>query len=188
LRRQEDAVTRNVIVGSVLLAGGAALVDVGFWTDHPALEQAGNLAMILAGVGLMFLPAALGTTPKLGRVLYWSGIALASLVDVPAVLDPADLRAGRVLGFPAMLLLSTGLVLLWRRTRITALLVAAVWFFIQITPNVLLFIIPNQRPSFVLQVIGVAIALSAAAVGAGTRPRKPDGATTDVPIPTAPTR
>lgn len=155
--------TRKVIVGAGLLIGGAVLVDVGFFLGVPALERVGNVALILSGVGLLFLPAALGPTPRLGRVLYWSGIVLASLVDVPAVLDPTDLRAGRLLGFPAMLLLSVGLVLLWRRTRIAALLVAAAWFFIQLVPNVMLFIIPNERPSFVLQVTGVAIALGVAA-------------------------
>lgn len=154
--------TRKVIVGAGLLIGGAVLVDVGFVAGAPALERIGNVALILSGVGLLFLPAALGPTPRLGRALYRSGIVLASLVDVPAVLDPSDLRAGRLLGFPAMLLLSVGLILLWRRTRITALLVAAAWFYIQLVPNVMLFIIPNQRPSFVLQVAGVAIALGVA--------------------------
>jgi hypothetical protein len=82
---------------------------------------------------------------------------------VPALLDPADLRAGRALGFPAMLLLSTGLLLLWRSHREPALLIAALWFVVQLPPNVLLFIVPDGRPSFVLQVIGVAGALAVAA-------------------------
>lgn len=159
---------RKVIVGAGLLIGGAVLVDVGFVVGEPTLERIGNIALVLAGIGLVFLPAALGPTPRLGRILYWSGIVLASLVDVPAVLDPSDLRAGRLLGFPAMVLLSVGLVLLWRQTRITTLLVGAAWFFVQLVPNVLLFIIPNERPSFVLQVTGVAVALGWAAT---RRPR-----------------
>ena len=155
--------SRNVMRGAVLLTAGAVLVDLGFWVDQPLLERVGNVAMILAGLGLAFLPAALGRTSRGGRICYWAGLALASLVDVPAVLDPSDLRAGRALGFPAMLLLSIGLVLMWRSARHRSLLVAASWFFVQLGPNVALFIIPNERPSFALQVAGVAVALAVAA-------------------------
>lgn len=143
---------------------GAALVDLGYRVGQPALERTGNGVMILAGIGLAFLPAALGgRSTTAGRRCYWAGLALASLVDVPALLDPTDLRAGRALGFPAMLLLSTGLFLLWRGRREPALLVAALWFFVQLPPNVPLFIIPDGRPSFVLQVAGWAAALAVAA-------------------------
>jgi hypothetical protein len=152
-----------VVAGAVALFVGAALVDLGYRVAQPALERAGNGVMILAAIGLAFLPAALGATSAAGRRFYWAGLALASLVDVPALFDPTDLRAGRTLGFPAMLLLSTGLFLLWRRRREPALLAAALWFFVQLPPNVLLFIIPDGRPSFVLQVIGCAGALAVAA-------------------------
>jgi hypothetical protein len=154
---------RRVLAGAVALVGGAALVDVGFRLGLPAVERAGNAAMILASLGLAFLPKALGATPRVGRRLYWAGLALATVVDVPALIDPADLRAGRVLGFPAMLLMTVGLIVLWRRVREPALLVAALWFFVQLPPNVFLFIIPDQRPSFVLQVTGCAVALAVAA-------------------------
>jgi hypothetical protein len=157
---------RKVIAGAVTLAAGAALVDLGFRAGQPTLERAGNAAMILAGIGLAFLPRALGATPATGRRLYWAGLALASLVDVPALFDPTDLRAGRALGFPAMLLMSAGLLLLWRRHREPALLVAALWFFVQLVPNVLVFIIPDGRPSFALQVLGCAAALAVAATRA----------------------
>lgn len=153
----------RVMFGAILLLGGAVLVDLGFWVDQPLLERLGNVVMIVAAAGLAWLPAALGTTSRPGRICYLAGLALATLVDIPAVFDPTDLRAGRALGFPAMLLLSAGLVLLWRHARHSSLLVAAAWFFVQLGPNVALFIVPNERPSFALQVGGVAIALAVTA-------------------------
>jgi hypothetical protein len=153
---------RLVVAGAALLVTGAALVDIGFRIGAPALEQVGNAAMVLAGAGLAYLPGALGLRAGAGRWLYWAGTALASLVDVPAVLDPGDLRAGRALGFPAMILLSAGLVLMWRRTREPFLLAAAAWFVVQLGPNVAFFIVPEGRPSFLLQVSGVAAAVAAA--------------------------
>jgi hypothetical protein len=176
---------RAVVTGASALMIGAALVDIGFRIGAVHVERAGNAVMVVAGLGLAALPRALGTRGRTGPWLYWTGTALASLVDIPAMIDPADLRAGRVLGFPAMILLSAGLVMIWRRTRRTELLAAAAWFFVQLAPNVTLFIIPYQRPSFLLQVTGVAVALTVAAV------RHPSAAadrttSTDTPSPAPP--
>jgi hypothetical protein len=157
---------RRVVLGSVLLMGGAAMVDAGFASGVPLLEQVGNAAMLTAGAGLAFLPFALGRSTRPGRLLYWAGLALASLVDVPAIVDPANLEAGRALGVPAMLLLSAGYLLLWRARRSPALLVAGLWFFVQFGPNLALFILPAGRPSFALQVVGIAIATVVAAARA----------------------
>ncbi len=161
----------RVVVGAGLLLGGAVLIDTGWWLGQPDLQRSGNAAVVLAGVGLAFLPAALGARSRPGRILYWAGTALASLVDVPAVIDPSDLRLGSVLGLPAMLLLSTGLVLLWREQRSPALLAAAVWFAIQLPVNLALFIGPTGRPSFVLQTIGVAAALTVAVLASSAHRR-----------------
>ena len=60
---------RRVLAGAVALICGAALVDFGFRFDLTALERVGNAAMILAGVGLAYLPRALGPTPRAGRLL-----------------------------------------------------------------------------------------------------------------------
>jgi hypothetical protein len=153
----------KVIAGAATLVAGAAVVDLGYAAGQPALEQVGNALAALGGIGLAFLPRALGVTSGAGRWVFWAGLALASLVDLPAVLDPTDLRAGRALGFPAMILLSAGLVLLWRRAREPFLLVAAAWFFVQFVPNVAFFIVPNARPSFILQVTGSVVPMAVAA-------------------------
>ena len=152
-----------VVAGAVLLAAGAAAVDIGFLTGRPALERLGNLALVGTAPLLAFLPPALGVCSRAARSLYWAGTALASVVDIPAVLDPTDLRAGRLLGVPAMVLMSVGLWLMWRERRSPALLAGAIWFVVQLAPNALLFIGPYGRPSFVLQVIGLAVAFVAAA-------------------------
>lgn len=54
--------------------------------------------------------------------------------------------------------------------RLAPLLVAGLWFVVQFVPDVVLFVLPNGRPSFVLQVAGVAVALG---VVAGTVRRRP---------------
>jgi hypothetical protein len=176
---------RRVLIGSALLAGGAVLVDVGFATGAPQLERVGNAAMVLAGIGLAFLPLALARSTRTGRLLYWTGLALASLIDVPAVVDPSDLGAGKLLGVPAMLLLSAGFLLLWRAQRIPALLVGALWFAVQFGPNLALFILPTGRPSFVLQVVGAAAATASAAVAAARAQRSGSAVTRDTSAPRA---
>lgn len=116
-----------VWVGCALLLLGAACVELGAFSDRPVLAQVGFAMIVLSGAGLAFLPFALGPTPAVGRILYWIGVAIVSLVDVPSVLDPDDLRLGNVLGPPGILALSAGLVIMWWRTRNRWLIAAVGW-------------------------------------------------------------
>jgi hypothetical protein len=88
------------------------------------------------------------------------GICLASIVDVPAILDPNDLEAGGAIGPIGLLLHSTGF-LAWfvaiRHTgrlagwRLYTFLAAGLWFPMTFpTVQLPLFVIPNGRPSFIL--------------------------------------
>ena len=82
-----------------------------------------------------------------------------------------------------MLLLTAGFVLLWRARRIPALLLGAAWFFVQFGPNLALFILPTGRPSFLLQVVGVAVAAVAAAIAAARDQRSGSAVTREMSAP-----
>jgi hypothetical protein len=88
------------------------------------------------------------------------GICLASIVDVPAILDPTDLEAGGALGPLGLLLISIGF-LAWFVSirgagslagwRLYIFLAAGLWFPLTFpTFQLPLFVIPNGRPSFIL--------------------------------------
>jgi len=156
------------IVGGALLAMGAILIDLGWSIDRPALGSLGNALSAAAGLGLLFLPFGLrasgvgGTGPlaNAGTAALAIGICLASIVDVPAIMDPTTLEAGGAIGPIGLLLLSIGF-LCWfiviRRTggllgwRQYIFLAAGLWFPLTFPAVQLpLFVIPNGRPSFVL--------------------------------------
>lgn len=172
---QNAAGTRRVrafgtltMVGGAALIMGAVLVDLGASVEWPVLGSLGNALSAGAGLGLIFLPFGLFASRVGGRGLLANagvaclaiGICLVSSVDVPAILDPTDLEAGRALGPVGLMLLSVGF-LAWfvaiRRTGILSgwrryiFLVAGLWFFLTFpTVQLSLFVIPNGRPSFVL--------------------------------------
>lgn len=156
------------MVGGATLLVGAMLVDLGYFTGLPALESLGNTLSAGASLGLLFLPAGLlasrvggsGALANAGAACLVIGISIVSIVDVPAILNPADLEAGGALGPVGLVLLSSGF-LAWfaaiRRAGVLSgwrryiFLVAGLWFFLTFpTIQLPLFVIPNERPSFVL--------------------------------------
>jgi hypothetical protein len=156
------------MIGGALLTSGAILVDLGWFVDIPAIASLGNALSAISGLGLIFLPFGLrasglggtGILATVGAASLVIGICLASIVDVPAVLDPTDLEAGGALGPIGLLLLSIGF-LAWfvaiRRAgglagwRLYTFLAAGLWFPVTFpTVQLPLFVIPNGRPSFIL--------------------------------------
>jgi hypothetical protein len=156
------------VIGGALLTVGAILIDLGTFVDLPALASLGNALSAISGPGLLFLPIGLlasrlggtGILATAGTVSLVIGICLASIVDVPAILDPTDLEAGGALGPIGLLLLSIGF-LAWfvaiRRAgglagwRLYMFLAAGLWFPVTFpTVQLPLFVIPNGRPSFIL--------------------------------------
>jgi hypothetical protein len=156
------------MVGGTLLAVGAILIDVGWFVDLPAIASLGNTLAAISGLGLLFLPLGLrasrlggtGILATVGTASLVIGICLASIVDVPAILDPTDVEAGGALGPIGLLLLSLGF-LSWfvaiRRAgglagwRLYTFLAAGLWFPLTFpTIQLPLFVIPNGRPSFFL--------------------------------------
>jgi hypothetical protein len=115
------------------------------------------------------------------------GICLASLADIPTILDPTDLEADGALGPIGLVLLSAGF-LLWfvaiRQARVLGgwrqylFVVAGLWFPLTF-PNVQLplFVIPNGRLSFVL----LAAAPGLLQLLMGMVVRKQVGATSNLP-------
>ena len=156
------------MVGAALLTVGAVLIDLGWMIDLPALGSLGNALSAAAGLGLLFLPLGLYASRRGGAGWLVSaatassliGICLASIVDVPAILDPTDLESGGALGPVGLVLLSAGFLAWFAAIRRTGdlggwqqyiFLVAGLWFpltfpIIQLP----LFVIPNGRPSFIL--------------------------------------
>jgi hypothetical protein len=156
------------MIGGALLTSGAILVDLGWFVDMPAIASLGNALSAISGLGLIFLPFGLrasglggtGILATVGAASLVIGICLASIVDVPAILDPTDLEAGGALGPIGLLLLSIGF-LAWfvaiRRAgglagwRLYTFLAAGLWFPVTFpTVQLPLFVIPNGRPSFIL--------------------------------------
>ena len=104
------------MIGGALLTVGAILIDLGWFVDLPAIASLGNALAAISGLGLLFLPFGLrasglggtGLLATVGTASLVIGICLASIVDVPAILDPTDLEAGGALGPIGLLLLSIG--------------------------------------------------------------------------------
>ena len=156
------------MIGGALLTVGAILIDLGWFVDLPTIASLGNALAAISGLGLLFLPFGLrasglggtGLLATVGTASLVIGICLASIIDVPAILDPTDLEAGGALGPIGLLLLSIGF-LSWfvtiRRAgglagwRLYTLLAAGLWFPLTFpTVQLPLFVIPNGRPSFIL--------------------------------------
>lgn len=156
------------MVGGAALTVGAILVDFGWIVDVPAIASLGNALSAGAGLGLLFLPIGLlasrlggtGAITNAGTAALVIGICLVSLVDIPAILDPTDLRAGGALGPIGLLLLSAGF-LSWfvairradtvRGWRRYLFLISGLWFPLTFPAVQLpLFVIPAGRPSFIL--------------------------------------
>ena len=156
------------MIGGALLTVGAILIDLGWFVDLPTIASLGNALAAISGLGLLFLPFGLrasglgdtGILATVGTASLVIGICLASIVDVPAILDPTDLEAGGALGPIGLLLLSIGF-LSWfvtiRRAgglagwRLYTFLAAGLWFPLTFpTVQLPLFVIPNGRPSFIL--------------------------------------
>ena len=148
---------------------GAILIDLGWFVDRPALGSLGNALSAAAGLGLLFLPFGLrasrvggtGLLATAGTAALAIGICLASIVDVPAILDPTALEAGGAMGPIGLLLLSIGFLCVvhcdptYRRScwagDCTLFLAAGLWFPLTFpTVQLPLFVIPNGRPSFIL--------------------------------------
>ena len=178
------------MIGGALLTVGAILIDLGWFVDLPAIASLGNALAAISGLGLLFLPFGLrasglggtGLLATVGTASLVIGICLASIVDVPAILDPTDLQAGGALGPIGLLLLSIGF-LSWfvtiRRAgglagwRLYTLLAAGLWFPLTFpTVQLPLFVIPNGRPSFIL-LAGV-LGVMQLVVGMVVRERAPD--------------
>jgi hypothetical protein len=95
---------------------GAALIDLGWFVDLPFITSLGNALSAISGLGLLFLPFGLrasrvggtGILAYVGTVSLVIGICLASIVDVPPILDPTDFEAGGAMGPIGLLLLSIG--------------------------------------------------------------------------------
>ena len=133
------------MIGGALLTIGAILVDLGWFVDLPAITSLGNALSAISGLGLLFPPFGLrashlggkGILATAGTVTLAIGILLASLVDVPTILDPTDLEPGGAMGPIGLLLLSIGF-LAWfvaiRRAgglagwRLYGLVAAGLWF------------------------------------------------------------
>jgi hypothetical protein len=106
------------MIGGALLTIGAILVDLGWFVDLPAITSLGNALSAISGLGLLFPSFGLrashlggkGILPTAGTVTLAIGILLASLVDVPTILDPTDLEPGGAMGPAGLLLLSIGFV------------------------------------------------------------------------------
>jgi hypothetical protein len=156
------------MIGGALLTVGAILIDLGWFVDLPTIVSLGNAFAAISGLGLLFLPIGLrasrlggtGILATAGTVSLVIGICLASIVDVPAMLDPTDLEAGGVLGPFGLLLLSIGFLAWFVAIRSAgglagwrpyAFLAAGLWFPVTFpTVQLPLFVIPNGRPSFIL--------------------------------------
>ena len=108
------------MVGSAVRVVGAILTNFGSFVGLPAIGSLGNALSAGSGLGLHFLPIGLrasrvGDTRALANMATAAlliGICLASLADIPAILDPTDLEAGGVLGSIGLVLLSARF-LLW---------------------------------------------------------------------------
>ena len=108
------------VVGSAVRVVGAILTDFGSFVGLPAVGSQGNALSAGSGLRLLFLPIGLrasrvGDTGALANMATASlliGICLASLADIPAILEPTDLEAGGALGPIGLMLLSAGF-LLW---------------------------------------------------------------------------
>ncbi len=156
------------MIGGALLTIGAILIDLGWYADLPAVASLGNAFAAVSGLGLIFLPLGLrgsrlggtGMLAKVGTVSLLLGLCLASIVDVPAILDPTNLEAGGAFGPIGLLLISVGF-LAWfvairgagslAGWRPYTFLAAGLWLPLTFPALQLpLFVIPNDRPCFVL--------------------------------------
>jgi len=156
------------MIGGALLTAGAILIDLGWFADVLAIASLGNALAAISGLGLLFLPIGLrvshlggtGILATMGAASLVIGICLASIVDVPAILDPTDLEAGGAMGPIGLLLLSSGF-LAWFLAisragnltgwRLYTFLAAGLWFPLTFpTIQLPLFVVPNGKPSFIL--------------------------------------
>lgn len=156
------------IVGAVSLVLGAIHTDFGSYADLPAIGSLGSVLSAAAGLGLVFLPIGLrairlsgtGALANAGTALLAIGICLASIADVPTILDPKDLESDGAFGPIGFVLISAGF-LLWfvviLRTGALAgwrqylFLATGLGFPLTIpTVQLPLFVVPNGRPSFLL--------------------------------------
>jgi hypothetical protein len=156
------------MIGGALPTVGAILIDLGWFVDLPAIASLGNALSAISGLGLLFPPIGLrasglggtGILASAGTASLVIGICLASIADLPAILDPTDLEAGGAIGPIGLLLLSIG-ILAWfaaiRRAgglagwRLCIFLAAGLWFPLSFpTVQLPLFVIPNGRLSFIL--------------------------------------
>jgi hypothetical protein len=156
------------MVGSAVRVVGAILTAFGSFVGLPAIGSLGNALSAGSGLGLLFLPIGLrasrvgdtGALANMATAALLIGICLASLADIPAILDPTDLEAGGALGPIGLVLLSAGFLLWfvaiwqacvlgdWRQYHVV---VTGLWFPLTFpTVQLPLFVIPNGRPSFVL--------------------------------------
>src|SRR4029434_8729828 len=94
------ATTRTVSsLGRWLLGVDDALVDAGALIKQPALEQIGHAFSALADLGLICLPYGLRSSGvggdsrwvSLGTETLLLGLNFVLLIDLPPIVDPADL-------------------------------------------------------------------------------------------------
>jgi hypothetical protein len=173
-----------VAAGGLTLVAGAAVLDAARLfggAQHAAVSRIGFGLTALAGLGLVLLPRAvrarLTRRPtrwfRVGEIACVVGLATASLVDLPSILDPDDTDLAGALGAPAIILASVGLLVMRRATADCLaghpavrrwLLLAGLWFFIQLPVNLALFIVPSGEPSFLLLAGGFGAAVAACAL------------------------
>jgi hypothetical protein len=89
------------VVGGAALTLGVFVADLGTLASLPDLQSVG-FVLSAAGLGLIFLPVDLreirvggaGFFANVGAACQAGDTCLASLVDVPSVLDPTNFEAG----------------------------------------------------------------------------------------------
>jgi hypothetical protein len=181
--------------GGLTLVAGAAVLDAARLfggADHAAASRLGFGLTAMAGLGLVLFPRALRARLtrrptrwfRVGEIACVVGLATASLVDLPSIVDPEDTRLAEALGAPALVLASVGLLVMRRSTADCVagrpavrrwLLLAGLWFFIQLPANLALFIVPTGEPSFLLLAGGVGAAVTACAFVLRPRIASPGG-------------
>jgi hypothetical protein len=108
------------MVGSAVRVVGAILTDFGSFVGLPTIGSLGERALGRLRSRAALLPIGLrasrvgdtGALANMATAALFIGISLASLADIPAILDPTDLEAGEALGPIGLVLLSAGF-LLW---------------------------------------------------------------------------
>jgi lysylphosphatidylglycerol synthetase-like protein (DUF2156 family) len=167
MNQRADTYGLCAILGGGLLIVGATLLDTGRLTGQPQLETFGNLVAALAGLISIGLPLglrAVGILPRsvlalAGTVAWGFGIASHILVDLVAVVAPANSELSAVLDPLGLLLLSLGFLAWfvaikrqqslygWRKWLF---LLAGLWFLTFPTIQLPFFIIPGGSPLMLL--------------------------------------